>query len=53
LDLTLLLRKYNEFYKLNSEADISKINNIKNEIMNMLPDKRDNFLQLIRNREKE
>lgn len=53
LDLTLLLRKYNEFYKLNSEADISKINNIKNEIMNMLPDKRDNFLQLIRNWEKE
>lgn len=53
LDLTLLLRKYNEFYKLNSEADISKINNIKNEIMNILPDKRDNFLQLIRNREKE
>ena len=47
LDLNLLFKKYNEYYELKAiEKDTNKIID---EIKYMLPEMRDNFLQLIRN----
>lgn len=46
LDLSLLFRKYNELYKIQSkDGDCEKITK---EIMDMLPEIRDNFFLLLK-----
>ena len=46
LNLSLLFKKYNEYYELKAKEKDTK--NITDEIMYILPEIRDNFLQLIR-----